>query len=93
VTAINPGDEAWFLKHRVRISLEGLGDGRPGENIAVYADIGLRLDDDPNEEPEVLLVISRGATCEDTMAHLRKKCEERMAKDKRPLFFEVEPER
>lgn len=70
ITKVKPEDAAWFAENRVKVSVEDIGG-----QFAVYADIGRVVDDEPDE----VLVLSRGMSCEDTMSQLRKECEEALA--------------
>ena len=59
-------DAAWFIKNNAIISMEEIGG-----DMVLYADIGLEFHDEPDE----VIEISQGRTCEDTFAALRKQCE------------------
>lgn len=66
VRDIYPEDAAWFIENKADISMEEIrGD------IVLYADIGLELCGEPDE----VIEISQGRSCEDTFAALRKQCE------------------
>lgn len=67
---INADDEEWFRANDVRVSIEDCGTF-----IAIYADCGFTIDDDPDEEAEEIIVISRGQSCQDSMSELRTKCQ------------------
>jgi hypothetical protein len=63
---IYPEDEAWFIENKAEVSMEEIRG-----NIVLYADIGLEYDGEPDE----VIEISQGKTCEETFAALRKQCE------------------
>ena len=63
---IRQEDADWFRENNVAVSMEDLGG-----DFAVYADVGRRLNDDPNEDPDEVIVFAAGRSCEDTMAELR----------------------
>ncbi|MGL5002664.1 MAG: hypothetical protein ACRDAM_06955 [Casimicrobium sp.] len=73
VTNVRAEDEQFFKTRGINLSMETLGNGE----IAVYADTGARINNDPNEDPDELIELSMGRSCEDTFAALRKSCEER----------------
>ena len=66
VTNILPEDAAWFRSKGALVSMEDLG----GE-MAIYADIGLAVDGEPEEAIE----LSCGRSCKETFSALRKQCE------------------
>lgn len=68
VTKVRPEDEAYFVQNNIQISMEQLA----GETI-VYADIG-QTDDEG--EPVELIEFAGTRSCEETLAALRKACEE-----------------
>lgn len=68
VTNVYPEDAAYFVENNIHISMEQLA----GETI-VYADIG-QTDDEG--EPVELIEFAGTRSCEDTLAALRKACEE-----------------
>lgn len=59
-------DAQWFEQNNVAVSMEDIGG-----QFAVYGDIG-RLSED---EPDEVLVLSKGRDCFETMAELRSECE------------------
>lgn len=69
-TNVRAEDAEFFEKHGIKISMEA-----QGSNAIVYADTGKTTDGEPDE----LIQISQGRSCEDTLAALRKDCEERFA--------------
>jgi hypothetical protein len=69
ITKILPEDQAYFEKHDIKLSMEELGN-----NAVVYADTGHIVDGEPDE----LIEVSRGRTCEETLSALRKRCEARL---------------
>ena len=68
VTKVHPEDEDYFVQNNIQISMEQLA----GETI-VYADIG-KTDDEG--EPVELIEFAGTRSCEETLAALRKACEE-----------------
>lgn len=57
-------DDATYIKQRgIKVSLEELMTG----DTVIYFDDGKRIDDDPEEDPDEIIVISRGGkkTCEE----------------------------
>lgn len=72
ITKVTPEDEAWFKANAAKLSLEEL---RTGE-VVMYADIGMRT----REGDEVEAIEVAGSrTCSETLAALRKQCEEMLA--------------
>ncbi|AHG63156.1 hypothetical protein [Advenella mimigardefordensis] len=67
ITNVNPIDAEFFEHHKVKISMEDIGG-----MFAVYADIGKVHDGEPDE----LIELSQGRSCEDTLNALRLQCEE-----------------
>ncbi len=63
VTKVYPDDAAYIRQHDIKVSMEELMTG----DTVVYFDDGKHIDDDPNEEPDEIIIISRGGkkTCED----------------------------
>ncbi len=74
VTQISPDDEAWFKDNNAKLSMEEI----PGHTV-VYADIGLVCEGEPEEAIE----LSKGRTCIETMAALRKQCEGMLRRKKK----------
>lgn len=72
ITKIRAEDREFFEKHGVKISMEELG----GQNV-VYADTGKVTDGEPDE----LIEISHGRSCEDTLYALRAACERRFVEE------------
>jgi hypothetical protein len=68
MTNVYPDDEGYFVNNGIEISMEMVS----GETI-VYADIG-QIDEDG--EPFELIEFAGTRSCEDTLAALRKLCEE-----------------
>lgn len=77
---IRDEDSAWFTENGIAVSMEDCGF-----DTAVYADCGFRPDDDPEKDPDEIIVFAGKRNCEDTMADLRAKCEEEIATG-RPRF-------
>lgn len=69
ITNVLPEDAAFFEKNNIRISMEEVGG-----MFAVYADDGTKTEDG---EPDELIELSQGRTCEETLHALRKQCEQR----------------
>jgi hypothetical protein len=69
ITKINPEDSQWFKDNGAKISLEEISTG----DVVVYADIGMRTEE--GDEVEAIEV-SGTRTCTETMAALRKQCEQ-----------------
>lgn len=67
INDIDYDDEVWFIENGVKLSLEELATGE----IAMYADIGYVV----NGDHEEALELSRGRSCAETLAALRKQCE------------------
>ena len=65
VTNIYSEDADWFRSHDAKVSMEDIG-----EQVAIYADVGIKYDEGLNEAIE----LSRGRTCEETVAALRAQC-------------------
>jgi hypothetical protein len=63
---VYPDDAKWFEDNHVAISMEDIGGG-----FAVYADTGKEVDGEPDE----LIELSQGRTCEETLHALREQCE------------------
>lgn len=76
---IRPEDAEWFENNDVRISLEDIG-----VDTAVYADCGFKMDDDPEEDPDEVIVLAKGHSSEETMSALRAECEAQIVKRPRP---------
>lgn len=72
VMNITPEDEAWFKANGAKLSVEELSTG----DMVAYADIGMRTRE--GEEVEAIEV-SGSRNCSDTLAALRKQCEEMLA--------------
>lgn len=66
ITNVRPSDAEWFEQHHAHISIEDVGN-----QFAVYADIGIKTEDD---EPYEVIVLSGNKSCEETLADLRKTC-------------------
>ena len=70
ITKITDEDATWFDDNEIKVSMELTPVG-----FAVYADCGYRLDDDPDEDPdEVIVIARRNQPCEDVMKELREDC-------------------
>lgn len=65
VTDIDPDDAMWLNQFGVRVSLEEL----PMGEVVVYGDYGAVTEDG---DPDEVLVLSKGRTCVECMAELRK---------------------
>lgn len=75
VTLANTSDKTWFEEHNVKISMEDVG----GE-FALYADIGLTMDDEDENEPyEITLITNENESFGDAMHRLRELCETALA--------------
>lgn len=68
IDQVNPEDEKYFTEHNIKISMEQLQLNQH----AVYADTGMLIDGESTE----LLELSHGRSCRDTLAALRKRCEQ-----------------
>lgn len=68
VTSVHAEDAAWFEAHKAKLSMEDIGG-----MFAVYADVGLR---DEEDEPVEAIELSRHRSAEDTFKALRTQCEE-----------------
>lgn len=66
-----PDDAAYFQRNNISISMEEVGG-----TFAIYADYGKRTDDG---EPDELIEISSGRSCEETLHALRLECEATIA--------------
>lgn len=64
-------DEQFFKERGIKLSMEDLGT-----EFVVYADIGKTTEDG---EPDELVELSAGRTCEDTLFSLRQQCEEALS--------------
>lgn len=73
---LHDDDEAFFLKHDVKISLEE----SPTIGFIVYADYGVR---DPEGGPVEAVEISYGRDCHTTMHALRLKVEDAISREKK----------
>jgi hypothetical protein len=69
ITKINPEDSQWFKDNGAKIALEEISTG----DVVVYADTGMRTEE--GDEVEAIEV-SGSRTCPETMAALRKQCEQ-----------------
>lgn len=63
ITKVYPDDAAYIQRHDIKVSLEELMTG----DTVVYFDDGKHIDDNPDEDPDEIIVISKGGrkTCED----------------------------
>ena len=63
VTKVYPEDADYLNTKGVKVSLEELMTG----DTVIYFDDGKHIDDDPEEDPEEIIIISRGGkkSCED----------------------------
>jgi len=61
-----PEDEEYFTRNGIHISMESIG-----QEFVVYADIGGA---DPESEMDEVLVLSKGRSCEETLAELVDQC-------------------
>lgn len=64
---VEPADEAFFVQHNVKVSMENIG----GEEYVAYADYGAVIDDEPDEAIE----LSKGRDCKATLHALRQQVE------------------
>lgn len=71
VANIRDEDAEWFKANDTKLSMEDIGG-----QIAIYADVGLKINNDPEEDPAEAIELSCGRSCEDTFSALRKQCEE-----------------
>lgn len=69
VKNVYPEDEAWFVEHKVKLSMEDIGG-----MFACYADVGIEDEGEPVEAIE----LSRGRSAEDTFHALRLQAEDLM---------------
>lgn len=67
VANINDADADWFRANDAKVSMEDIGG-----QFAIYADVGTKHDDEPQEALE----LSRGRSCEETFSALRAQCEQ-----------------
>ena len=67
VKNVYPEDEAWFVEHNAKLSMEDIGG-----MFACYADVGVFDEGEPCEA----IVVSSGRTAEDTFHDLRVQAEE-----------------
>lgn len=72
ISNVRQEDAEFFEKHGVKISME-----QQGLNVIVYADTGKVTDGEPDE----LIEICHGRSCEDTLSALRRACERRFSKE------------
>lgn len=68
VANVDQADEAWFVEHKAKLSMEDIGG-----MFACYADVGTT---DDEGEPMEAIELSRGRTCRDTFHALRVQAEE-----------------
>jgi hypothetical protein len=68
ITKILEDDANWFMENDAKISME-----ETGGDFVVYGDVGLI---DSDGEPIEDIVIACGRSCEDTMAELRRLCQD-----------------
>ena len=63
IAKVLPDDAAYINSKGIKVSLEELMTG----DTVIYFDDGKRIDDDPAEDPDEIIIISRGGkkTCED----------------------------
>ncbi len=65
ITQIRDEDEEYLTMHNIKVSMEELATGV----FAVYFDDGKHIDDNPEEDPDEIIVLSVGdKSCEDCMA-------------------------
>lgn len=75
ITNITDADAHWFETNDVSVSMEDCG-----EFFTFYADCGLRVNDDPDEDPdEQIIITGPHEKCEDAMSRLRAVCEHAMS--------------
>lgn len=68
---VNDDDAQWFKTRSVKVSMES--DGRDG--YIVYADYGAV---DEENEPDEIIVFSKGRSCRETLTELRELTERAM---------------
>lgn len=73
ITNVFGEDAAFFNRHGIKISMEELTNGMN----AAYADTGKVTDGQPDE----LIEISKGRSCQDTLQALRMSCEKRFTEE------------
>lgn len=63
IAKVLPDDAAYINSNGIKVSLEELATG----DTVIYFDDGKHIDDDPKEDPDEIIIISRGGkkTCED----------------------------
>lgn len=63
IANVLPDDAAYINSKGIKVSLEELMTG----DTVIYFDDGKHIDDDPEEDPDEIIIISRGGkkTCED----------------------------
>jgi len=64
LTNINSEDADFINSHKIKVSLEELDSN----NFCLYFDYGKTINNDPNEEPDELMELSFGRTCEETIS-------------------------
>jgi len=72
MTKINQEDADWLTANNVGVSMEEIGD-----QVVVYGDIGKETEEG---EPDEIIVLSGSMNCYQTMAALRKQCQEELSK-------------
>lgn len=65
IDKVNPEDAKYLNDNRVKVSIEELTTG----DTVAYFDDGHFIDDDPNEDPEEIIIISKDSkrTCQECM--------------------------
>lgn len=74
VTEILDEDAKWFKDNNVKVSMEDIGN-----DFVVFGDVGLKIDNDPDEEPDEAIVYARGRSAKETFTELRNLCAEMLA--------------
>lgn len=68
---VYPDDAEFFKTHDIKISMEDIGG-----MFAIYADTGAKTEDG---EPDELIELSQGRSCEESLNALRQQCEQVIA--------------
>lgn len=68
---LESSDVSFFLDNQIILSMESV----PSLGYVLYADIGRKINDDPNEDPDEILVFSNGRSAKEIIHDLKEKCE------------------
>jgi len=79
ISAVYPQDAEFFKSNNIKVSLEEIAP----LNYAAYADMGSTHN---NGEPDEIVAISFGRSCEDTLKELREKCEDALEQVEKPFM-------